>query len=115
MVASLELSEGLGGLVQQLRHATSMPTGDHAPHVLVRLRLETQKHYREVAAAAHRAEVEERRVQLEQDRTQAIADLIRAVLAHEPLGLTAEQQDAGLRFAAQQPRALSAGDSPPAA
>jgi len=44
-----------------------------APHVLVRLRVETQKHFREVAAA-HRAGVEERRVQLEADRTQAMAE-----------------------------------------
>jgi hypothetical protein len=115
MVASLELSEGLGGLVQQLLLATGMPTGDHAPHVLVRLRLETQKHYSEVATAAHRARLEERRVQLEADRTQATAESHpRRPRARRPGPLPRAAGRVGLRFAARQLRALSAGEDPTA-
>jgi hypothetical protein len=83
-------------------------TGRALPHVLVVMYEEERKHLLAVAAAAARAGVEERRVQLEQEKGALIASIIRATV-DAIKGLTAVQRQQALEAAAKALRALPGG------
>lgn len=91
-----------------LYHADGGTTGRALPHVLVTMLADERRHLVLVAAAAARAGVEERRVEIEQEKAREIADLIRASI-DAIQGLTAAQRQQALMAAAAKLRALPGG------
>ena len=92
----------------ELYHADGERTGRAAPHVLVTMYNAERKHLVDVSAAAHRAGVEERRTQLEQEKALLIVEVLKLAIDKVP-GLTVEQRRAFMTAAAEAMRRLSTG------
>jgi hypothetical protein len=94
------------GIYAPTRHVSGIPTGEAKPHILVVLYNDERKHLVAVAAAALRAGVEERRVQM------AEADAERIEVAHvralEAMGLADRLEEFRDEFRAH----LAAGREP---
>lgn len=73
---------GEPGVYGRTYHVSGNPTGEAKPHVLLQLYNEERKHLVNVAAAALRAGVEERRVRMaEADATQILGAQVKALVA----------------------------------
>ena len=77
--------------------------------VVVRMWQDERKHLAQVAAAALKAGIEERRVQLAEAEAGRLAGVIRRVLAG--LGLSAEQMSLGRELVVSELRALETGEA----
>lgn len=95
------------GLYGRTYHLSGAPTGEAKPHILVQLYNAERKHLKDVAAEALKAGVEQRRVEIEQERATLVADVMRAIFDDPELGLDREQRHAGMRVAARHLRAVS--------
>lgn len=100
-------TRGDPGVYGRTYHATGVPTGEGKPHILVALYNEERKHLAAVAASALKAGVEARRVEIEQQRAELMADVFRRVFDDPELELTAEQRRTGLVKAAGHLRLAS--------
>lgn len=100
-------TRGEPGVYGRTYHATGVPTGEGKPHILVALYNDERKHLAAVAAAALKAGVEARRVEIEQQRAELMADVFRRVFDDPELELTAEQRRTGLVKAAGHLRLAS--------
>jgi hypothetical protein len=78
LVADLPLAEG--GIYGHTFHASGEPTGEAKPHVLVVMRDTERTRLAQVAVAAAKAGVEERRVKLAEHQAELIAQYTRALL-----------------------------------
>lgn len=78
-------------------------------NVFVQLYMAERKHLAQVAEAALKCGIEDRRVRLAESQGAVIVNLLRRVLDAEELGLTADQKRLGRQLAAGQLRALSGG------
>lgn len=101
---------GTDQLYGKLYHADGGETGRALPHVLVTMYEEERRHLVNVAAAAARAGVEERRAQIEQDKALLVADVIRKAIDAID-GLTAIQRQQAMVGAAGALRALPGGQA----
>lgn len=73
---------GEPGVYGRSYHVSGMPTGEAKPHVLVALYNEERKHLADVATAALRAGVEERRVRMaEDDAARILGAQVKALVA----------------------------------
>lgn len=100
------------GVYGRTYHVSGVPTGEAKPHVLVGLYNDERKHLTDVAAAALRAGVEERRVRMaEADATKILEAQVDALIA---IGLADRLEDFraafidALRPVVTQPAALGA-------
>lgn len=100
---------GEPGVYGPTYHQSGVPTGEGKPHVLVQLYNDERKQLAAVAAAALKAGVDARRVEIEQQRASLIADVFRRVFESPALDLTPAQQRAGLQTAARQLRLVAGG------
>lgn len=89
LVGKLGLHEG--GIYGKTYHVSGIETGEAKPHVLVAMYNAERQHLTSVALSAHKAGVEERRVQIQQDTALLFADAIRGILTD--LGV-ADREDA---------------------
>lgn len=105
LVSELGLDEG--GIYARTFHVSGRATGEAKPHVLVSMWQAERGHLTQVAVAAAKAGVEERRVAMEQERGQLIADLIRAVAGDPELGLEPARRRVMLTVAARHLRGLA--------
>lgn len=100
---------GDAGVYGRSYHVSGIPTGEAKPHVLVALYNEERKHLAAVAAAALKAGVDQRRVELEQQRGALIADVFRRVFADPELGLEPEKRRQAMTTAARHLRLVAGG------
>lgn len=103
---------GEPGIYGRTYHVSGAPTGEAKPHILVSLYNDERKHLTDVAAAALRAGVEERRVRMaEADATKILEAQVDALIA---IGLADRLEDFrgafinALRPVITQPAALGA-------
>lgn len=86
---------GDGGVYGRMYHLTGMPTGEAKPHVLVELLFRERKHFADVAVAALRANIDERRVKIAEDQADMVHRAFEAAL--EAMNATPEQRQDGRR------------------
>lgn len=98
---------GAPGVYGRSYHVSGLPTGEAKPHILVQLYNDERKHLTDVAASALKAGVDQRRVELEQERASLMADIFRRVFEDPGLELTAQQQRAGMMTAAKHLRLVA--------
>jgi len=106
-VSQLEHNEG--GIYGRTYHVSGLPTGEAKPHVLVQMWQAERKHLKEVADVCVKAGVETKRVEIEQQHAQLMADVFRQVFGDPELGLDPGQVQAAMMTAARHLR-LVAGD-----
>lgn len=79
---SAHWERGEPGVYGRSYHVSGVPTGEAKPHILVALYNDERKHLADVAAAALRAGVEERRVRMaEHDAAQILGAQVQALVA----------------------------------
>lgn len=100
---------GKTGLYGPIRLESGIQSGRALPHVLVELLDRERKHLVVVALAAARAGVDERRVQLEEERGRMIAELFRNVFEDADLKLSDKQRRQGIATAAKHLRLIAVG------
>jgi hypothetical protein len=81
-ISQAHWERGEPGVYGRSYHVSGVPTGEAKPHVLVALYNDERKHLADVASAALRAGVEERRVRMaENDATQILGAQVQALVA----------------------------------
>ena len=105
LVGQLSLNDG--GIYAGTFHASGERTGEAKPHVLVVMYETERKHLALVAVAAAKAGVEERRVELEAERGELIAEVFRRMI--DDLKLPAAKREEAMVTAARHLRALPGG------
>lgn len=71
---------GEPGIYGRTYHVSGIPTGEAKPHILLELYNQERKHLADVAAAALRAGVERRKVELAEQQGELVNQLLRGVL-----------------------------------
>lgn len=105
-VDGLELTSG--SLWSPMFHQTGGLTGEVKAHILVELMFRERQHAKDVAAAAIRAGVEQRRLDLEERRAELIAEVFRKVFADREIGLSKDKQRVALAAAGRHLRLVAA-------
>lgn len=102
------------GIYGRLYHPGGQLTGEAKPHVLIVMRDAERDRLRKVAVECAAAGIEERRVELAEERAKLIADVFRVVLGSPELGLSAERRRIAMTLAARQLRQVAATSEAPA-
>lgn len=71
---------GEPGIYGRTYHVSGIPTGEAKPHILLDLYNQERKHFADVAAAALRAGIERRRIELAEQQGELVNQLIRGIL-----------------------------------
>lgn len=101
---------GNPGIYGRTYHVSGVPTGEAKPHILVTLYNQECDRRNAVAAAALKAGVDQRRVEIEQQRAELMADMVRRLVEDPELDLTAAQRVLALRKAAGHLRLIEGGN-----
>lgn len=95
---------GEPGVYGRTYHVSGIPTGEAKPNVLVQLYNQERQHLAVVVALALKNGIEQRRIDLEQERASVMADVFRHVFEDPDLDLPKEKRRIAMSTAAKHLR-----------